>query len=54
MQEYPYKKFENTELWKIIDESIDNLVNNQDLEEKTIRKYIVGYLVKRIEEHKKW
>ncbi|MFJ6210843.1 hypothetical protein [Lysinibacillus sp. NPDC092081] len=45
---HPYKKYENTELWNIIWETIDELVANQDVEEMTSREYIVGCLCAKI------
>lgn len=42
--EYPYKDLEGTSLWVVINEAIQDLVENQDLEENTQRRYIVGYI----------
>jgi hypothetical protein len=47
---HPYKQFEGTTLWKVISKGIDDLVENNDLEEKEQREYIVGYLCKLISE----
>jgi hypothetical protein len=47
---HPYKKFENTPLWNIINKAIDDLVENDDIEEKSKREYIVGYISKVINE----
>lgn len=47
---HPYTKYENTELWKKVDQIIGDLVENQDLEETTAREYIVGYFCKHLEE----
>ena len=44
--EFPYEKFESTIIWNVVDRAIDDLVNNTDIEEKTDRGYIVGYLCK--------
>ncbi len=44
----PYKKYENTDLWKLIDKSIRDLVGNNDIELLTKNEYIVGYLCKQI------
>jgi hypothetical protein len=43
-QQFPYKKYEGGELWRSIDAALDDLVRNGDLQEKTARRYIVGYL----------
>ena len=49
---HPYEKYENTELWKKIDQALDKLVENQDIEEITKREYIVGYICKKFIETK--
>jgi hypothetical protein len=36
--------------WKVVDESISDLVANNDIKEMTPRPYIVGYIVKRLME----
>ncbi|WP_169793155.1 hypothetical protein [Planococcus kocurii] len=45
---HPYEKYENTELWKKLDQVLDELVENQDIEEITKREYIVGYICKKL------
>lgn len=47
---HPYKQFENTRLWNVINKAIEELVENDDIEEKTQREYIVGYISKLINE----
>ena len=47
---HPYKQYENTPIWNLINKAIDDLVENDDIEEKTQRKYIVGYISKLINE----
>lgn len=47
---HPYKEFENTPIWKIVNKAIKELVENDDIEEKTQREYIVGYISKLIYE----
>ena len=47
---HPYKQFENTPLWMVIDKGIEELVENNDIEETTNRESIVGYLCKIISE----
>jgi hypothetical protein len=43
---HPYRELEGTKLWKAVNKGIGDLVENQDLDEKTQREYIVGYLCK--------
>ena len=45
MNKYPYSELENTKSWNVVDQAINDLILNGDLEEKTSRKYIVGYIV---------
>ncbi|MDN3451075.1 hypothetical protein QMA09_12825 [Planococcus sp. APC 3906] len=49
---HPYEKYENTELWKKIDQALDELVENQDIKEITKREYIVVYICKKLIETK--
>ncbi len=46
LKEFPYIEFESTELWSVINQAIEDLVENTDIIETTDRKYIVGYLCK--------
>lgn len=45
---HSYEKYENTELWKKVNQILDELVENQDIEEITKREYIVGYICKKL------
>jgi hypothetical protein len=45
---HPYTGFENTELWMKVNQIMDELIENQDIEEKTRREYIVGYFCKNL------
>lgn len=44
-----YEKHKNTENWAVIWQSIDELVENNDLEELTPRGHIVGYICEKLE-----
>lgn len=46
MNSHPYKDFENTLEWKLIEKAINVLYKNNDLGIKTRKEYIVGYIVK--------
>ncbi|WP_257667139.1 hypothetical protein [Parapedobacter tibetensis] len=46
--EHPYKEYEQTQLWELIDKAIDDLIQNQDIELTTRKEYVVGYLCKNI------
>jgi hypothetical protein len=43
-QTFPYTKYEGSELWRRIEQAVEDLARNGDLQEMTARKYIVGYL----------
>ena len=45
---HPYEKLEGTPIWIAIAAAIDDLVQNDDVVERTARNYIVGYLSQRI------
>ncbi len=45
---HPYKEYEKTQLWKLIDKAIDDLIKNQDIELTTRKEYVVGYLCKNL------
>ncbi len=46
---HPYESFEDTPVRKTIDKAINDLVKNGDIEEKTPRHCIVGYLCKALQ-----
>lgn len=43
----PYMAYEKTYIGKLIASAINDLVENQDIKEMTLRKYIVGYIAKK-------
>ena len=45
-----YREYERLPLWKALDQGIKELESNGDIEEKTARPYIVGYLAKLLSE----
>lgn len=48
MKNHPYSRFEGTRIWGTVERALEELVENQDLEETTDRRYIVGYLVQEL------
>lgn len=50
MSNHPYKKFEESPAWECLEAGIASLADNQDIQELTDRRYIVGYLVKQLAE----
>lgn len=50
--DHPYKKYEDTELWANIKQSIKDLEKNQDLSLIEWHEYIVGYICKQLDEAK--
>lgn len=47
----PYAQFKELKAWKVVDRAIEDLVENQDMVETTVRKCIVGYILKRLAEN---
>jgi hypothetical protein len=45
---HPYNKFENTPLWNAIDAAVADLEHNRDVELKTSREYVIGYLCQKL------
>jgi hypothetical protein len=45
---HPYEKLEGTPIWIAVASAIDDLVQNDELVERTARNYIVGHLSQRI------
>ena len=44
----PYEYLKKNELWETIDNSIFDLINNNDIKECTNRDYISGYICENI------
>lgn len=47
---HPYEAREGTELWKILDRCVRELEQNSDIELRTDRGYVVGYLCQQLSE----
>jgi hypothetical protein len=45
---FPYRKFEDTDLWKTIDIALAELEENRDFHLTTARRYVVGYLCQQL------
>ena len=43
---HPYVAWQGTPLWRAVEKTVADLVENQDLVEKECREYIVGYVCK--------
>lgn len=43
---HPYREYEKLKVWKVLSKGITDLEANGDIEEKTARHYLVGYLSK--------
>ena len=51
-EEFPDKEFQATKAWMIVDDAIERLVENKDLVETTARRYLVGFILKQLNEAK--
>ena len=45
---HPYKEFENTPMWRAIDQAVSDLERNSDLALVTAREYVIGYITKAV------
>lgn len=45
---HPYKEYESSRFWEIVKSSIEELVENNDIELQTPIEYVVGYICKNI------
>lgn len=50
---HPYEEYEGTELWYTLTNAINSLIENQDLEVKTKKEYVIGYICKEVENQMK-
>jgi hypothetical protein len=50
--EHPYKEYEKTELWRSIEEALENLIENEDICLQTRPELVIGYLCNKIDRHK--
>jgi hypothetical protein len=50
---HPYEQFVGTKQWSALDHALKELIENHDLEEKTGREYIVGFLCQALAEKDK-
>ena len=51
-KEFPYNQFQATETWSVVDNAIKQLAENKDLVETTDRRYIVGFILKQLDNNK--
>jgi hypothetical protein len=49
-KEFPYKKIQATKTWNVVDDAVEQLVKNKDLVETTARRYIVGFILKQLDD----
>lgn len=47
---FPYKDLMSHPAWKVIEKSISELESNSDLELRTARRHVIGYLVEKLVE----
>jgi len=46
---HPYTKYQKTEIWELINNALDDLINNQDIKLTTKKDYVVGYICQSID-----
>ncbi len=52
MTKTPYDKYRTKPAWTVIEKALNELVDNQDIIFQTIPDYVIGYIVKKLEEAK--
>lgn len=50
---HPYEEYEGTVLWESVTKAINDLIENQDLELKTSKEYVIGYICMEINKKKR-
>ena len=48
----PYDKYKENPAWPVIEKALNDLVENQDIIFQTVPDYVIGYIVKKLEEAK--
>ncbi len=43
--DFPYKSFESHPAWKIIEQALAELDDNDDLELRTAKRYVIGHII---------
>ncbi len=46
--EHPYKEYENTPTWSVVEQAITELVENNDIELQTPIEYVIGYICRNL------
>ena len=52
LHKHPYIEYENTPMWNLINKTISELEENQDIKLSTPKEYVIGYICKQIESSK--
>jgi hypothetical protein len=52
MTKHPYVVYEQTDLWKSLERSLDALVNNNDITLQTPNEYVIGYICQQLDKDK--
>ncbi len=52
MTKTPYDKYKKKPIWTVIEKALNDLVENQDIIFQTVPDYVIGYIVKKLEEAK--
>ena len=47
------KTYKTNPAWSVVEKALDELVDNQDIVFQTVPDYVIGYIVKKLEESKK-
>ena len=47
-QNHPYREFEISPIWNVVESAVKALEENQDLKITTTREYVIGYLCREL------
>ena len=48
-----YDQYKNSQEWKIIENAINELIQNQDIQLTTLPQYVIGYITKQVIEQRR-
>ena len=53
MTKTSYDEYKTNPAWSVVEKALDEVVDNQDIVFQTVPDYVIGYIVKKLEESKK-
>jgi len=50
--DHPYKIYESSLLWEVMQKALDKMINNNDIILNTSEVYVIGFLCKQLDQEK--